>query len=277
MEQKQLEKLRRWFDNYVDGFYGDDDFVNLHLKLKEEHSRRVCREMSFLADELGLSENQKRIAETIALFHDIGRFKQFVTYRTYSDVKSVNHCLLGLEALREQKVLDDMERNERELINKAIEYHGLKKLPDDLNGECLLLSKMIRDADKLDIFYLAIEYYKHYKEKKEKFLLELEFPNEPGYSQNVIETVLTGKNIDYAQLRTLNDWKLMQLGWVYDVNFQPTLKRIKHRRFLETLISSLPQTEDIKKVKEKICKYVDSKIKKQNLKSKNVVLLNFTF
>jgi len=257
MEQKQLEKLRVWFDDYVAGLYGDDDFVNVHLKVKEEHSRRVCREMRYLADELGLAKNQKRIAEIIALFHDIGRFKQFIKYRTYSDVKTVNHCMLGLEVLRETKVLEPVETKERELIEKAIECHGLKELPGDLDGECLLFSKLIRDADKLDIFYVAIEYYKHYKGKKEKFLLELETPDEPGYSHELIEALLHGKNIDYAQLRTLNDWKLMQLGWVYDVNFTATFKRIRQRRFLETLTGFLPETEDIQKVKEKILSYVD--------------------
>ena len=263
MEQNQLEKFRAWFDDYVAHFYGDDDFVNAHLKVKEEHSRRVCREMWYLTDELGLDENQKRIAEVIALFHDLGRFKQFIRYRTYSDVQSVNHCRLSLEVLTETKILQKVQEKERELIEKAIEFHGLKKLPSDLNGECLLFSKLIRDADKLDIFYVAIEYYKHYKENKEKFLLELETPDGPGYSHELIEALMHGKNIDYAQLRTLNDWKLMQLGWVYDVNFTVTFKRIRQRRFLETLTDFLPETEDIQKVKEKILSYVDFRIERE--------------
>ncbi len=68
MEQEQLEKLRVWFDDYVAGFYGDSEFINANLKLKEEHSRRTCEEMLYLADELGLDVNQKRLAEVIAFF-----------------------------------------------------------------------------------------------------------------------------------------------------------------------------------------------------------------
>jgi len=263
MEQKQLEKFRAWLDDYVADFYGDDDFVNIHLKVKEEHSRRVCREMRYLADELRLAENQKRIAEVIALFHDIGRFEQFIKYRTYSDVQSVNHCMLGLEVLTETKILQQVQEKERELIEKAIEYHGLKKLPGDLDGECLLFSKLIRDADKLDVFYIAIEYYKHYKDRQEKFFLELEVPDEPGYSNHIVEAILRGRQIDYSELRTLNDMKLLQLGWVYDVNFTATLKRIRQCRFLETLTDFLPETEDIQKVKEKILSYVDFRIEKE--------------
>jgi len=261
VKQEQLEKFRVWFDDYVAGFYCADEFINANLKLKEEHSRRTCEEMLYLAGELDLADNQKRIAEVIALFHDIGRFEQFIRYRTYNDGRSVNHCLLGLEVLRETKVLEGVERKERELIEKAIEYHGLKELPRNLDGECLLFSKLIRDADKLDVLYVVTDYYRQYRDNPQEFMLELEFPDEQGYSAEVVEGILRGRQIDYGELRTLNDAKLLQLGWVYDVNFAATLKRIKRRRFLEMLIDFLPETRDIERVREKIFEYVDSKIK----------------
>jgi len=263
MAQKQSEELKVWFDDYVAGFYEADEFVNANLKLKEEHSRRTCEEMLYLAGELGLAGNQRRIAEVIALFHDIGRFKQFVKYRTYNDPRSVNHCLLGLEVLNETKVLDGMEGKERQLIEKAIEYHGIKELSRDLDGECLLFSKLIRDADKLDVFYVVTEYYKQYRLNPQEFMLELEFPDEPGYSAQVVEEILRGQLLDYSRLRTLNDMKLLQLGWVYDVNFTATLKRIKQRKFLEKILDFLPQTSDIEKVRKKIFEYVDRRIEQE--------------
>jgi len=263
MEQEQLEKLRVWFDDYVAGFYRADEFINANLKLKEEHSRRTCEEMLYLAQELGLADNQKRIAEVIALFHDIGRFEQFVRYRTYNDGRSMNHCLLGLEVLGETKVLDGVERKERELIEKAIEYHGLKELPGNLDGECLLFSRLIRDADKLDILYVVTEYYRQYRDNPQEFMLELEFPDEQGYSPELVEEILRGRQIDYGEVRTLNDAKLLQLGWVYDVNFTVILKRIKQRRFLEMLFDFLPETRDIERVKEKIFGYVDFRIERE--------------
>ena len=260
MEQAQIEKLRLWFAEYVGGFYGEDEFINANIKLKEEHSRRTCEEMVELAEELGLTENQKRMAEAIALLHDIGRFRQFVRYRTYNDPRSVNHCLLGLEVLRETGVLEEIEDKERELIEKAIEYHGLVELPDDLEEECLLFSRMIRDADKVDIYYVVTEYYKQYRDKPEEFKLELELPDEPWYSAEVVEDVLEGRRIDYGRLRTLNDIKLCQLAWVYDVNFSAALRRIVERRLLEKIFDFLPATEDIDKVKAKIFEYVDWRI-----------------
>jgi hypothetical protein len=91
----------------------------------------------------------------------------------------------------------------------------------------------------------------------------MELPDEPGYSDEVIKGLLCGRRIDYSELRTLNDMKLCLLGWVYDVNFVPTLKRIKQRRFLEILVDFLPKTEDIKRVKDKIFEVVDFRISQE--------------
>ena len=264
MELKQLEKIRAWFDDYIAGFYGDDEYVNANLKLKEQHSKRTCHEMLYLTKELGLDTNRKRTAEAIALLHDIGRFEQFIKYRTYNDPRSVNHCLLGLNVLKKTNALNGIDEPEKESIEKAIEYHGLKELPSDLDGDCLLFSKLIRDADKLDIFYVVIDYYAQYRNNPQEFKLEMELPDEPGYSAEVVKRILGGRRIDYSGLRTWNDMKLLQLSWVYDVNFTATLERIKERRLLETLIDFLPKTEDIEKIKEKIFGYVDSRIKQNN-------------
>jgi putative nucleotidyltransferase with HDIG domain len=263
MQQDRIEKFKIWFEDYVAGFYGDDKCVNANLKLKVEHSLRTCKEMVYLADELGLDDEQRRIAEVIALFHDIGRFEQFVKCRTFNDARSVDHCLLGLEVLQKTKVLEPVEAKERQLIEKAIEYHGRIELPSDLEPESLLFAKLIRDADKVDALRVVTEYYKEYRDNPEEFMLELEFPDEPGYSAEVVEGILRGRRIDYSKLRTWNDMKLCQLGWMYDVNFAATLKRIKKRGFLETIFEFLPDTRDMKKVREKIFGYVDSRIEQE--------------
>jgi len=255
-----LDKFRAWFDEYVTRCYGEDKSVNANLKLKEQHSRRTCEEMLYLAEELDLDENQKRVAEVTALFHDVGRFEQFVKYHTYNDLRSVNHCLLGVDVLRRAKVLDSVNEPEKEIIEKAIEYHGLKELPKDLDGETLLFSKLLRDADKLDILYVEVEFHRQYRANPQGFMLELEFPDRPEFSAEVVEDVLGGRRVDYSKLRTLNDMKLLQLGWVYDVNFTATLRRMRRRKLLEMLLDFLPPTADIEKLRKSILGFVDFRI-----------------
>jgi hypothetical protein len=105
--------------------------------------------------------------------------------------------------------------------------------------------------------------YRQYAENPQDCKLELELPDQPDYSDQVVKALLHGRKVDYRELRTLNDMKLCLLGWIYDVNFTPTIKRIKQLRFLEMLLDFLPQTEDIKRVKQKIFEYVDLRIGKE--------------
>jgi hypothetical protein len=260
MEQDQLNKLKTWFDEYVAGFYGEDRYINANLKLKQDHTRRTCDETLWLATQLGFNPGQKRIAEVIAIFHDIGRFQQFVRYRTYNDTRSVDHCRLGLQIIHEAGVLEPFEQEERQIIEAAIEHHGALELPDNLDGRTLLFAKLIRDADKIDVMYVVTDYYGKYAENPQDFLFELEFPDTDEYSSEVLSDVLNGRRTNYNKLRTLNDMKLLQLGWVYDVNFAAALKRIRQRGLLEKLAGFLPDTEDIKKVCEHVLAYVENRI-----------------
>jgi putative nucleotidyltransferase with HDIG domain len=264
MDQKQLDRLKEWFEGFVDSFYGDDEYVNANLKMKYQHSLRTCGEMLYLVEQLGLDAHEQRIAEAIALLHDVGRFVQFVEYRTYNDARSTDHSQLGVEVLQKARVLDAIEDSQRQYIKDAIRYHGLKELPSDLQGQGLFFSKLIRDADKLDALHVVIENLIEYNSDPEKFILEVEFPAVPHYSQEVLDSILLGKRIDYQQLGTWNDMKLCLLGWVYDVNFAATLKRIRQKQFLETLFDFLPEDANIAMAREKIFDFVDTAIEKDN-------------
>jgi len=260
MDQNQLNNLKRWFGDYVASFYGQDEYINANIKLKEDHSHRTCDEMQYLTTALGLDENNSRIALAIAILHDIGRFEQFVKYQTYHDPKSTNHALLGLDVIHKTKPLDGLDLHEQQLIETAIKHHGIKELPANLQQDHLLFAKLIRDADKIDIYYVVIEGYKQYARNPNGFRLERELPDEPGYSMELIEAILAGQRFDYHRLRTWNDMKLIQLDWVYDVNFVPTLVRIKQRKLLEQILGFLPKTPDIEKVREKVFQYINQRI-----------------
>jgi len=88
----------------------------------------------------------------------------------------------------------------------------------------------------------------------------MELPDEPGYSADVIDELLSGRCLNNRQLKKLNDLKLALVSWVYDVNFTSTLKRIKQCGYLEKLLGFLPADENIERVREKILKYVDFRI-----------------
>jgi hypothetical protein len=260
MQKEQFEFFTKWFDDYVAGFYGDDEYTNANLKLKENHTYAVCDEMSYLTERLGIEENDCLTAQTVALFHDVGRFEQFAKYRTYNDLRSENHCALAVAELRRYGVLGGLDERESRIIQAAIKWHGEKKLTVDLDPDTELFAKLIRDADKIDIYRVVIEGYKKYMSDSDQFDLEIEFPDEPYYSSYMIEAIAKGQFIDYNELRTLNDMKLLQLGWVFDVNFTETLARIHERQFLEQIVAFLPRTDDITRVAKYVFNYVASRL-----------------
>ncbi len=261
MQNAQLETLKRWFTDFVAGFYTEDDaFINRHVQLKECHTHRVCNEMRQLAAVLEMNENDRQIAGTIALLHDVGRFPQIQIYRTYKDEDSENHCLLALKVLAEHRVLADLPDDERAIVEKAIEFHGVKDLPT-LDERTMHFAKLIRDADKIDIFDLLIKYYRQLAEDPENFGKEvIEYSTSPECNPEILDALMNHKLIHYEQIKTINDAKLMQLGWVYDICFDWSLKQIHSRNYLQTIIDLLPNTGQVRQATDCILDYTKKRI-----------------
>ena len=260
MTREQLEQLKKWFYDYAAGFYGKDELTNDNIRLKEDHSRRTCADILLIADQLGLEDERKFLAETAALFHDVGRFEQFMKYRSYNDVGTENHSLLGLKVLVENKVLDCLAQREREIIEEAIRLHGEKELPCNLDEETELIAKLVRDADKLDIYCVMVNWLGDLRKNPRKYLGTMGYSAENKYSKHIIQAVLDDRTIDYRDFGTLNDMVIGQLGWVVDVNFVPTLKEIKKRGLLEQMTTFLPDTEDIRSVVRHVQQQLEARI-----------------
>ena len=260
MKKQDLEQFKAWFAGHIAAFYGDDEYVNANLKLKEDHTDRVCIEINDLTRRLGLAENDRLIAETIALLHDVGRFTQFKLYKTYSDPKSVNHCRLSLDILRDNKVLDSLPVDEQRIIRTAIKLHGQKDLPANLDPAIVPFTKLIRDADKLDIYPLLISNYELYHANPDDYPLEVELPNEPHYCPEIFDRILNGRLVDYHKLKTINDAIILKIGWVHDINFPAALEKIRENRYIDELFKLLPENEDMKKLRTAIFKYIDERI-----------------
>ncbi|MEA3281959.1 MAG: HD domain-containing protein [Euryarchaeota archaeon] len=250
-----------WFRKYVKCFYSEDPKIQENIRLKEEHTLRVCKEILRLGKALNLNKNALRLADTIALFHDIGRFEQFRTYNTFNDKVSENHATLGLKVLEETDVLSRLTETQRSIAYKAIGYHNVRKLPGpaDETPDCLLYSKLLRDADKLDIWLVVTTYYTQRHEHRNP-ALELELPDTPEYSLCFVEDILNNRVSNSHELKTFNDMKLLQLGWLFDINFTQTFIRIQQRQIIEKIIADLPDTEDIRKIQNHLKEYLNERI-----------------
>ena len=248
-----------WFRNYVKSFYAKDPKTQENIRLKEEHTLRVCKEILQLGKALNLNEDALRLAETVALFHDIGRFEQFTIYGTFNDGVSENHATLGLKVLKATNILCRLTKTEQNIVYNAVKYHNVRKIPGNADKISELHSKLIRDADKLDIWHVVTNYYTE-RHRHRNPALELELPDTPGYSLCFIDDILNNRVSNSHDLKTFNDMKLLQLGWIFDINFTPTFFYIRERRIIEKIITALPDTEDIRKIQTHLNDYLEKRI-----------------
>ncbi|MBI4844842.1 MAG: HD domain-containing protein [Nitrospirae bacterium] len=258
MTPNSLGSLKRWFSEYVKEFYSSDEADNHHIKLKEEHTYNVCSNAVLIAKSLFFSPEDELTAEAAALFHDIGRFSQYAKFRTFNDGVSINHALRGAEILSESGALAILPEREKEIITEAVKFHNVFKVPELKNREVLPFLKILRDADKLDILRIFVEYYEN-PEKDEASVITHGLPD-TGYSEELLKAFYGKEMISLLNIKSLNDFKLLQLSWIYDLNFRESLLLIKERGYVKRMAAHLPQGNDISNAVAFLLEHIETEI-----------------
>jgi hypothetical protein len=252
-----LNGFHAWFDGYVLRFESPDPELQVNLELKAEHSRNVCREITALGRSLGFDEPGLRFAETAALFHDIGRFEQLVRYGTFSDHHSVNHAELGVSVLESEGVLNGLQADDREGLGRVIRNHNRFAISEGESEFHLTQSRLLRDADKLDIFRILIDFYRN--GGGENSTVALGLSDSDAISPAVLDDLASGRLVVMSHLRTIQDFKLMKMGWVFDLNFAPTFAAVASRGYLEAIRDTLPDRPEVRQAYARVRSYLESK------------------
>lgn len=260
INEQDVQYFNDWFFHYVQTFKQGDKKVQENIILKENHTMQVCKEIYNIGKHIELNNDELRLSMVIALFHDIGRFEQYARFKTFVDKKSVNHAELGVKILKDNKVLNRLDESMQSLILRTILYHNRASLPEKETDTCLFYTKLIRDADKLDIWRIVTDYYKQ-KNGKKNVALELELPNTSGISEEVYQDLTNMKIVDIRHVKNLNDFKLLQMGWVFDINFDATFQCIQSRHYIEMIGDVLPKSKDIQNVIKIIQLYLSKQVK----------------
>jgi len=263
MKPGDFKKLLEWFKIYVSGFHTEIPEVEHAIRLKEAHTYRVCGNISLLSKKLDLSDDDILLAKTMALFHDLGRFKQFQRYKTFNDRASENHAKLAVAELDAHAVLSVCRQPEIELIISAIASHNAAALPEGAGARILFFARLLRDADKLDIWKVVCDYYRQRREQPDRAqnkTIELDLPDLPTCSPAVVAALQAGRYAHTEDLKTLNDFKLLQISWVYDLNFQPSFRVLRKRGYIEQIVATLPSTEELKGVIKKTQAFIHSRM-----------------
>ena len=73
--------LEQWFLDYVRPFINGNVESEV-LRIKRDHCRRVAEDMTGIARDLGLAEDDIQTARLLGWMHDVGRFPQYARYQT---------------------------------------------------------------------------------------------------------------------------------------------------------------------------------------------------
>lgn len=219
-------KAKKIFKEYVKNYNSED----AKIKIKIAHIERVSQIAKQLAESLKLSKEDIELAELIGLLHDIGRFEQIKLYNTFLDKDSVNHAEYGVKVLFEdgliRKFIDDDKYDK--IIKVAILNHNKIEIEEGLTEKENLHAKIIRDADKTDIFYILTV------ADKEEIWYSPDLSNEK-LTDEVYKEFIENKFVDFKKMKTGVDLLAAHFTYIFNLYFKQSIKLIYDKKYLENL------------------------------------------
>ena len=245
-----LENVDKTFKDYVSKF----DLNNVTIKRKYDHTLRVKDNCKYIAKALNFSLEDTNLLILIGYLHDIGRFKQIELYSSTND-DIVNHADLGVEILFKNNLIRKFVNDDKydEIIYKAIKYHNKLNLNYDLSPKEELFCKAIKDADKLDLLYIAA-YYDNIKD-----FYRLPYIEGTKLNSKVKEDFDNHRLVDLKNRKTAIDKLANILAFIYDLNLNES-KLLISEKLINDIINTFIKTYNVKDTSE--CLYLKDNILK---------------
>ena len=248
--------------------YEDKSTIGFDLKVK--HTFRVMKISKELCKKLNLSKEESKLAQIVALLHDIGRFEELL-YMKKLDSAKFDHSSVGVKVLFEDNIIEkfNIDKKYYEIINKAVLNHSRKTIPEGLNEEELLQTKIIRDADKLDNFILKI------RGKIDSCfpgnIKNIEEVNNSLISDKVYKSIMNRECVDVHDRETKLDLFICVLGFIYDLNFIESLEIVKEKNYINRIIDRFNYTnsdtlEKMENIRKQLNTYIEEKLRNNTTK-----------
>lgn len=241
-----IENAKQEFIKYTSNY----DLENEKMKRKFGHSFRVMENAGKIAKSLNLSEEEIELAKLIGLLHDIGRFEQARIYDSFKDHENIDHGDLGVEILRESNYIRKYIEDDKydDIILKSIKNHNKFKIEDGLEGQELLFSKIVRDADKWDIFYEGVEMFWTTEDERKKVGKET-------VSMKIVSQFRDKNLIKREDIKTPADDVISFIALIFDINFEYTYNQIKEANYINKILDKFKfEDEETAKIMEEVRK-----------------------
>ncbi|MDD3310648.1 HD domain-containing protein [Pseudodesulfovibrio sp.] len=239
-----IEALTRFAEAHLTG--EDDEGIRIKL----DHSLRVLDNASAIIGGEAIEGREAWLCRMAALYHDIGRFPQYATYHTFNDRESVNHGRMGVLTLRRLGFPEPVSGPDARIIRFAVAQHNVKTIRPDLRPDIALPLKVVRDADKLDIYRVMID---NFCGDNPDPLITHGVANDPArYSETVYDKLMRDQEGDYNLIRYTNDFLLLIVGWVFRLHLPTTRRLVVERGHLPRIFALLPDDAPIRAFRAKV-------------------------
>lgn len=235
--QIDRQKVLKTFQDYVDNYNSEDEKV----RLKIEHTYRVSELCECIAQSLHLDTEECSLAWLLGILHDIGRFEQLKNYGTFIDAQSIDHALYGAEILFEQggirAYLEDAE--EDRMLRTAVAFHSAYRLPEGLDKRTKMFCQILRDADKIDILKVNVDF-----PLEEIYNVSTEELRSAEVSETVMEAFAEGHAVLRSLKKTSADHVVGHLSLVYELVYPKSLMIVREQGYVQKLMNF--QSENLK-------------------------------
>ena len=199
------------FLEYVNAF----DLNNNTINRKKEHSLRVAALMKHYASLLGFNTDDISISYEIGLLHDIGRFRQVEQTNSLNDLE-FDHADYGCKLLFKDGLINKffIKESHYDILEFAIKNHNKHEIEKTSDTTKLKFAKLIRDIDKIDIFYLL--------SKKEIPKIS----DTSNITENVLDAIRRHQLVNTKDIITQNDNVACALAFVFEINYEVCKKEL---------------------------------------------------
>lgn len=220
------------------------------------HSLRVADNSLQLANVLLQTEDEKRITIINALFHDVGKASLY-SKNMEPLVIQREHGVVSAKLIQHMEFFQGLPAEVQLIVLKSVENHNLIKLPKLDNDPQMLYAKLLRDADKLDVFDSSHRYFKERYGVRPVVTMELN--NSIEISEKILKNIWAGKPGAHEDMKSMNDYKLLLISLVFDLNFKYTFRVMSEKQYIQKIYETLPKRDQIIDVYRQIKLFVENK------------------
>ena len=230
-----------WFTSYAAAKRALEQGDASPMDLKLRHSLEVLENARHTVEGEGFDPQTARACLLAALYHDVARFEQYLRYHTFRDRESCNHGQMGVRILKAERRLVGETPQMRKLVMAAVGMHNRFALPNGTPEDIALVTNVVRDADKLDILRVMDEHLSGPAPYNPTVVLQQ--PDDPTIaSEAILKAVRENRVAAYADLRCVNDFRLLLGTWFFDLHFASSRRKFLEDEHAQNLLRGMPDT-----------------------------------